>query len=241
MPAKPDQNVFRAIIFDMDGVIIDSKELVESFWIEKFNQYNLPVPTDHFEERFHGRPARLIIDEEFSALSQKKRSEMKQEIKKYDASASDFKLISGIEHFLSSCIEQNIPIALVTSALPPKVKRMISSLILNPSFKTIVTADRVENGKPDPECYSLAIKEMGIKPERAIVFEDSISGTISANTAGASVIGVNEPHMSGSLRDAGADFVIENFKGVTVNEKPDSTILISFPQDGTKEIRVSVN
>lgn len=228
MSHQKSSHEYRAIIFDMDGVIIDSKELVESFWIEKFDQFNLPVPTEKFEERFHGRPGRLIIDNEFSSLTEHQRSEMEKEIKEYDSSVTTFQLIPGIEIFLQRCIDINLPIALVTSALPPKVDRMLSSLSLDPPFRTIVTADRVKNGKPNPECYRLAIAELEIEPEEAVVFEDSISGAQAALAAGATVIGVNESHMIDPLQETGTAFVIENFDSVKIDSGSDPVAYCSF-------------
>jgi HAD superfamily hydrolase (TIGR01509 family) len=211
-----------AIIFDMDGVIIDSKELVESFWIEKFRQFNLDVPKENFEERFHGRPARLIIDQEFPSLSEAQRTVMEREIKDYDSSVEEFDLIPGIEIFLRRCKKEDIPIALVTSALPPKVNVMKKSLGFDPGFVTEVTANRVENGKPDPECYNLALREMGIAPNNAVVFEDSVSGVQAAAGSNATVIGVNEPHMHASLKQNGASNTIKNFTQAIIDSDESS-------------------
>jgi len=211
-----------AIIFDMDGVIIDSKELVESFWIEKFTQFNLDVPEENFEERFHGRPARLIIDQEFPSLSKAQRTVMEREIKEYDSSVEQFDLIPGIEIFLRQCKKEDIPIALVTSALPPKVNVMKKSLGFDPGFFTEVTADRVENGKPNPECYNLALREMGVAPNNAVVFEDSVSGVQAAAGSNATVIGVNEPHMHTSLKQNGASNTIRNFTEAIIDSDESS-------------------
>lgn len=206
-----------AIIFDMDGVIIDSKELVEEFWIKKFKQFNLDVPKDDFEERFHGRPARLIIEQEFQSLSKAERSAMEQEIKEYDSSVDRFKLIPGIDTFLQKCKQSDIPIALVTSALPPKVKVMKTSLGFDPGFITEITANRVEKGKPNPECYTLALNELESDPEKVIVFEDSVSGVQAAAGAHAIVIGVNEPHMHATLIQNGAVNAIQNFESAVID------------------------
>jgi len=211
-----------AIIFDMDGVIIDSKELVESFWIEKFNQFNLDVPVENFEERFHGRPARLIIDQEFPSLSEAERTAMEAEIKKYDSSVELFNLIPGISSFLQQCKSRHIPIALVTSAMPPKVNVMKKSLGFDPGFVTEVTADRVENGKPNPECYNLALRELKVAPEKAVVFEDSVSGVQAAAGSNAIVIGVNEPQMHASLKQNGASNAIRNFLNVIIDSEKSS-------------------
>lgn len=210
-----------AIIFDMDGVIIDSKELVESFWIEKFRQFNLDIPKKNFEERFHGRPARLIIDQEFSTLPKTERAAMEQEIKEYDSSVEKFNLIAGITSFIHQCGKSEIPIALVTSALPPKVDIMKRSLGFDPDFVTEVTADRVKKGKPNPECYILALNELGVSPQNSVVFEDSVSGVQAAAASNATVIGVNEASMHATLIQHGASNVISDFMAAAIDsDKP---------------------
>jgi HAD superfamily hydrolase (TIGR01509 family) len=211
-----------AIILDMDGVIIDTKEMVELFWIEKFKEHNLTVPEENFEERFHGRPARLVIDEEFSVLSENKRDAMEQEIKLYDSSVDQFTLIPGIEEFMRKCRVAGFPLALVTSAMPPKVEVMKGSLSINPEFSTVVTADRITHGKPNSDCYWLALRELGVSPERAIVFEDSVSGVQAAAGTGVTVIGVNEQHMEASLKQSGATAVIRNFLSATIDSNSSS-------------------
>jgi HAD superfamily hydrolase (TIGR01509 family) len=220
--------VYKAIIFDMDGVIIDSKELVESFWIEKLEKYGLHIPKESFDERFHGRPARLIIEKEFSGLDEQEQSAMEKEIKEFDSSVDKFDLIPGVEDFMRQCIEYNIPIALVTSALPPKVDRMLASLSIDPPFETVVTANLVSNGKPSPECYRLAIQKLNITPSEAIIFEDSLSGVQAASGAGANVIGVNEPHMEETLKKAGSSLVIQDFIRTELSDHGDEYIYL-FP------------
>lgn len=67
---------YEALIFDMDGVLIDSKELVEAFWREKLELYGIEIADDELELKFHGRPARLIIDDLFEDMPEHTRAEM---------------------------------------------------------------------------------------------------------------------------------------------------------------------
>lgn len=206
-----------AIIFDMDGVIIDTKEMVESFWTNKFEQFGMEVPVENFDERFHGRPAQLTVDQEFSFLPETERIALEQEIEEYDSSIDQFNLIPGIHSFLQSSKDAGIPIALVTSALPPKVEIMKKSLSFDPGFITEVTADRIKQGKPNPECYKLALLELGADPANVLVFEDSISGVRAAAGSHSVVIGVNEPHLHEKLLQKGAIHVIRNFESAVID------------------------
>lgn len=223
---KTEIRQYEAVIFDMDGVLIDSKDLVEAFWYEKLDHYGIEVAEDELELKFHGRPARLIIDDLFADLSKSDREEMAEECARYDASVTAFRMIPGVEGFLKSCSDAGIPLALVTSALPQKVERMLEGLAYPSPFDVVVTADLVENGKPDPECYLLATKQLDADPNRVLVFEDSISGTQAASRAGAVVVGINEPHLAGALTEAGARLVIPDFRLAELqNRKAKTTFL----------------
>ena len=205
--------VFEAILFDMDGVIIDTKEPVEAFWNEKMELYDVTIDDNYLESKIHGRPARSIIDDLFPHLSKKERDDLDDECALYDSSAEEYKIMPGVEPLLLTLQKSAVPFGLVTSALPPKVSVMQESLSIANPFLTVVTADLISNGKPDPECYLLGAKKLGIDIEKILVFEDSVSGVTSAHRAGATVIGVNSPGIAPMLADAGAKVVIEDFTG----------------------------
>lgn len=202
---------FDAVVFDMDGVIIDSKEHVEAFWKEKLRHYGIEASQDELELKFHGRPARLIIDDLFDSLSESERSQMAEECARYDASVTRFSMMPGVERFLKRCAGSGISVGLVTSALPGKVERMLEGLNFPSPFKVEVTANMVQKGKPDPECYLLAAEKLGVNPQKIIVFEDSISGIKAAVGSGATVVGINQPRLSGLLKEAGAVMVMPGF------------------------------
>ncbi len=213
------QKIFDAILFDMDGVIIDSKEQVESFWFEKMKLYGVDVEREYLESRVHGRPARSIIDELFSELPDEEREKLDEECTEYDASQDSFSIVPGVEALMEQLIEEGIIFGLVTSALPPKVEKMLGSLSLNSPFQAIVTANLVENGKPDPECYLMGAERLNVSPENVLVFEDSVSGVKAAGRAGATVVGVNEPHLAPMLIETGAVEVITDFTDTSIESK----------------------
>lgn len=213
-----NQAQFKAILFDMDGVIIDTKELVESFWIKKMEFHGVTIDDEYFETRVHGRPSRLIIDELFSELPEKERINMEHECIEYDSSQTNFTIVPGVEQLLNQLVLYDIPFGLVTSAMPPKVDVMLNSLSLSSPFQTIVTANLVKNGKPNPECYLLGAEKLGVPSEKVLVFEDSVSGVKAAQNSGATVIGVNESEMAPLLKNAGAIKTIKDFSEVNFNQ-----------------------
>ena len=111
--------------------------------------------------------------------------------------------------------EHGVQIGLVTSSDNAKVKRAFGLLHLDNLFDTLVTADRITQGKPDPMCYLLAAKDLNVSPEDCIVFEDSFNGIQSGKDAGMRVIGTTNP--AESLRDKVYE-VIPNFEKVTFED-----------------------
>ncbi len=222
---------YKAIIFDMDGVIIDSKEQVEQFWNEKFEQYQIEPDEENVELKYHGRPARHIIEDLFAELPEETRRELAEECAEYDAAAHDHAFIPGVKNLLKQCSNGNLCMGLVTSALIEKVERMLEGLNFDSPFRVIVTAERVKKGKPDPECYWLAARELGVQAEQAIVFEDSLSGVQAASGAGATVIGINEPQFADILQEAGAGLVLPDFRSAKIeNEQSDIRLIPDYNQ-----------
>ena len=96
-------------------------------------------------------------------------------------------------------------------------KRAFGLLHLDNLFDTLVTADRITQGKPDPMCYLLAAKDLNVSPEDCIVLEDSFNGIQSGKDAGMRVIGLSTTNPAESLRDKVYE-VIPNFEKVTFED-----------------------
>lgn len=205
------QKYHKAIVFDMDGVVINSKDYVEEFWLRKLDEHGIHIPEAEQEERFHGRPARPTVNDLFSELTEEARERIIEECAVHDASIETYPMISGVDDFINHCVDKGIRTGLVTSALPGKVEQMLNGLSADHPFEVIITANLVRHGKPDPECYLMAAEKMGVDAEKIIVFEDSVSGVQAASTAGATVIGVNEESLEDTLKGAGAKYVIRDF------------------------------
>ena len=123
----------------------------------------------------------------------------------------------GSIEFIRMLKEHGVQIGLVTSSDNAKVKRAFGLLHLDNPFDTLVTADRITQGKPDPMCYLLAAKDLNVSPEDCIVFEDSFNGIQSGKDAGMRVIGLSTTNPAESLRDQVYE-VIPNFEKVTFED-----------------------
>ncbi len=118
----------------------------------------------------------------------------------------------GAIEFLRSLKEHGVRTGLVTSSDDTKTRRAFELHHLDKLFNTIVTANRITKGKPNPMCYLLAAKDLEVEPLDCLVFEDSFAGIEAGTSAGMRVIGVATTNPAESLKDKVYE-VTEGFEG----------------------------
>ena len=109
--------------------------------------------------------------------------------------------IPGVLDFLEELKANNIKMGLVTSSDDKKLETAFQNVPIRHYFDTIVSADRITQGKPHPMCYLLAAKDLDINPENCIVFEDSFNGIQSGNDAGMKVVGLSTTNSEESIKE----------------------------------------
>ncbi len=204
----------RAIIFDMDGVIIDSEPLHLQADSETFIRHGIAIPSSAWNDIFGMKSEdglRVILGrygtgtEDLALFAGEKRTRY------FELADSGLKLIPGVEAFISSCIDQSLPLAVATSGLAAYQLPYLERFGLRTLFDVIVTGDDVTHGKPHPEPYLLAASRLGIPPSECLVIEDADNGIRSAKAAGCVTVGITTTMSHEALSAAGADFVIGSF------------------------------
>lgn len=199
------------VLFDLDGVIIDTEPQYDLFWIEAGKEYDLG---EGIERRVKGITMPNIVTQFLSHLSQ-------EQIDKILQDSVDFEItmkmppIPGVLKFLDELKENNVKIGLVTSSDDKKLDIAFKQVPIKQYFDTIVSADRITHGKPHPMCYLLAAKDLGVNPENCIVFEDSFHGIQAGTDAGMKVIGLSTTNSEESIKNK-VWKVIPNFKDFTL-------------------------
>lgn len=203
----------KTALFDFDGVVVDTEPIYDLFWNDAAKRYGLGI--DNFADIIRVRPYRIFWRSIFRIYGGVPPMVTKESTE-YEKTMPLPPMPGSIE-FIRMLKEHGVQIGLVTSSDNAKVKRAFGLLHLDNLFDTLVTADRITQGKPDPMCYLLAAKDLNVSPEDCIVFEDSFNGIQSGKDAGMRVIGLSTTNPAESLRDKVYE-VIPNFEKVTFED-----------------------
>lgn len=204
-----------AVIFDMDGVIIDSNPFHKISLRQFCAQHGYHLSDEELLNKIYGRTNNDWIRNLFGDLPKERILELGEEKEALfrELYKNEIKPLPGLESFLKSLEAQKITKAIGTSAPRSNVDFCLGSTQLEKYFKTILDQSDVEHGKPNPEIYLKVAKRIGFDPTQCIVFEDSLSGVEAAHRAGAKVVGVTTTHSREEL--AHTDFIVDDFTGLT--------------------------
>lgn len=208
--------MLKAVIFDMNGVILDDERYQVQSWRVFCDRRGLKISEAEFASRVMGRPESATLADLFDrTLSQQEVDELSQErvaITKELIGAS-LPMVPGLIDCLGSLQKAGIPMAVATSSRKPYMNHVIDGLHIRSYFQVIMTAEEVVHGKPDPEIYLKVAARLGVTPADCLVFEDSRSGVAAAAAAGMFVVGVTTTQTADSL--VGEKLCIVNFENLT--------------------------
>ena len=185
----------KAVIFDMDGVIFDTEKVYLDIWIEVFEKYGYKM-TKELYVTVMGTGRKNVIKtflENFGDdLPIEKMYEEKDNQLFYRIENQGIPLKEGVKELFSMLKEKDYKIALATSAKKERVEKQIKDKWLKESFDAIVCGDDVEKGKPSPDIFLKAAKEIDVEPENCFVVEDSPAGIKAAFSGGMKGIHVED-------------------------------------------------
>lgn len=178
--------MIRAVIFDMDGVLVDSFRPHEESWLRAARDAGVEMTREQFATTF-GRTSREIIrhfwgegldEEEMRAIDDRKEALYRDLVR--DA----FPTMPGAVELIDDLRAAEFRLAVGSSGPPENVELSVRGLGREDSFSAVVTGHDVTRGKPDPEVFRKAAERLGVPPSRCAVIEDAVAGVRAANAAG---------------------------------------------------------
>ena len=208
-----------ALIFDMDGVLIDNRVYHLQAWVEFCQRYGIIITAEEFDRSMFGGSNRDLLEKVF----QKKLTENEaktladeKEALYRKLHAADIHAMAGVKEFILKARSAGIPVALATAAPRANLDFMLDHTGMWGFFDVMTDDYQVIRGKPDPEIYLKTAAQLGVPPETCIVFEDSLTGIKSAQTAGMKVIGVTTSFSGEALKHTWKQ--INTFEKLSLND-----------------------
>jgi sugar-phosphatase len=207
--------LIRAVIFDLDGVIINSNPAIESFWKSWTDRESVDLTSALVREWIHGRKVYDTIDGLFPHLPKERQQAIIDDAYNFDSSMRPGAIV-GVIDFIQALMLAGIPTGVVTSSHHPRMLKMLTDIGIQDRFTHFVTAHDVQYGKPHPEPYQKMQEKLQLACNECLVFEDAISGIQSATAAGMHSIGIGNIEARDSLLLHGACEVVGDFSAISL-------------------------
>jgi HAD superfamily hydrolase (TIGR01509 family) len=209
--------MIEGIVFDMDGVLIDSHPVHRIAWSKFLATVGKSVTAEGLGFILAGRRREEILRHFLGDLPESKIAEYgHQKDLFFEENFQDVRLIPGVSRFLETLRTAGLDAGIATSASSARTWGTLRRLKLDQEFTAVVTGDDVKAGKPDPEVYRLAAQRMNLRPEHLLVLEDAPCGVQAARLAGMRCVGVSTNGRAELLRQCGAELVIPNFIDLSI-------------------------
>jgi mannitol-1-/sugar-/sorbitol-6-phosphatase len=201
--------ICRGILFDLDGVLVDSTPAVERVWHWWAVQHGF-VPKDVVRQA-HGRPSMTTIRELLPGGDHEKEND--EVLRREIADTEGVVPLPGVLSLLRALPDSAWTI--VTSCARPLAHVRVAAAGL-PEPKVLVTASDVLRGKPDPEPYRKGAEFLGLAPADCVVVEDAPAGIRAGKAAGSRVLALRTTAPDAELLGAGADWIVKDLSAVSV-------------------------
>ncbi len=209
--------MLKGIIFDMDGVIIDSHPIHKKAWKKFLHSVGKDVSDQELEFVLDGRKREDILRHflgDMTATQVLEYGDRKERLFREEALA--ITPMEGLPRFLDEVDSAGISMAIASSGSHSRVHFILDCLGMTKRFKAIITGDEVRCGKPDPEIFALAGQRLCAANHELLVIEDAVSGVLAAKTAGMRCVAIASNGRAEALLGAGAERAVPAFRDLSV-------------------------
>ena len=210
----------KAVIFDMDGVLIDSEPLHLASDTALLNRLNIQIPANYLD-KFIGVTNTVMWKEIINDFDIKTNLEellnLQLSMKLKLLKKENYKPIEGILELLKELYSQDIPVGVASSSSSIFIKEVIKKLSLNKYIQLWVSGENVPRSKPEPDVFLKAAELLGVIPEKCVVIEDSKNGVLAAKRAGMKCIGFKNEN-SGNQDLSKADIIVTRIHDISLKD-----------------------
>lgn len=207
----------KAVLFDMDGVLVDSEEYICRAAIKMFAEHGLDVQEEDFlpfvgtgENRYLGGVAEKYGFDLDTERDKARTYQIYQHLVK-----GQLKPLPGVFEFIETCKEKGLKLAVATSADEIKMlTNLAESGIQADSFDVLIHGKEVRNKKPSPEIYLKAAEKLKVEPTHCLVIEDAVSGVKAAKAAGALCLALTTSFPEDQLGEA--DWIVKDLSEISI-------------------------
>ncbi|WP_044397275.1 HAD family phosphatase [Lacinutrix sp. Hel_I_90] len=210
----------KAVLFDMDGVIVDTEPLHKKAYYMMFNHYNIAV-SDTLFQSFTGQSTINVCKQVCSVFNLEHPAEVlvskkREYFKALFFNDPDLKLIDGVLDLIKNYYNNGLTLVLASSASMTTIDNVFTRFDLDQYFKAKISGADLKASKPHPEIFEKAAELSGFKKQECMVIEDSTNGIKAAKAAGIYCIGFDSFHSKNQDYSL-ADKVITNFLSIHIN------------------------
>ncbi len=213
MHIKPE-----AVIFDLDGTLIDNNAYHIEAWKVFYKKIGREFTMDEYTTKMNGRINRDIFNYIFNRQvtdNEEQNFTNEKEALYREYYAPHIKPIPGLTDLLQQIKQAAIPMAIATSGWPVNIDFMFQHVPIKQYFNNVVDATGITNSKPYPEIFLKAAAAVSAKPVNCIAFEDSVAGVRSAKAAGMKVVALTTTHTKEDLHEA--DVIIKDYTEINLS------------------------
>lgn len=206
------QMKYKCIIFDCDGVLVDSEEISSRVLIEMVNSVGMKIELEYALENFAGKSLKSVFDYIENQINKKLPEQFEKDYRErtFKAFKTDLKPIKGIYNLLNQI---SVPFCVASSGPVEKIKLNLTTTNLIDKFENrIFSSYEIGSWKPNPEIFEYAAEKMGFKPEECVVVEDSLVGIKAARKGGFDVFGFANKKNQEQFQNEGAKVFFEMSK-----------------------------
>jgi beta-phosphoglucomutase len=208
---------FKAAIFDLDGVIVDTVPIHFHAWKSMFADYGKEFTFDDYKKKVDGIPridgCKAILtelsDDEIKTASDKKQVYYLEYLQK-----EGIKIYDSTVDLIKNLLSHNIKVAVISSS--KNLLMILEKTQLKDLFEVIISGNDITKGKPDPQVFLMAAERLGVLPEDSLVFEDATLGVQAAKRAGMKCVGIDRDNHPDLFKKA--DIVVHDLSEINYDK-----------------------